>query len=417
MVFFARAAALRAPRRARFGRRQSCAAVQAPRDWFSDTLGAPRHICAPMVDQSHLAFRTLVQRYGVDLCYTPMVLAKLAAISGPMGINYIQDNFSTKPGERLIVQLAASDPDLAERAADAVLERAAKLGNDGGVLAFDVNLGCPQMIASRGNYGAYLLERDLERACAVVERLSRSFGDVRCTAKVRLLGDAAASLEATSRLTAAGASLLTVHARTRHQNKQLSGFADWTRIPQVDENVPLVVNGGISCFSDVLRCRAETRAVAVMSSEALLSNPALFVSNLDPRTGAYVTQRQLAKEYLAIARDEATNLGHVRGHVYKMLHGAVNTLKPVEGRRHVRDMLNDAKTLDDFEAVVDAVEEADPEGATEPRDHTDSFDPKMSWYWRHRTVSENGDDLADPEEKASKVRPRARRPQSGTGLS
>ena len=73
-----------------------------------------------MVDQSGLAFRSLVTRHGADLCYTPMILSKLAAGTGKMGRTYIDTVFSTKPGERIIVQLAGSDPQNAIRAADAL---------------------------------------------------------------------------------------------------------------------------------------------------------------------------------------------------------------------------------------------------------------------------------------------------------
>jgi tRNA-dihydrouridine synthase len=40
---------------------------------FWEYLGNPRYVCAPMVDQSELAFRLLTKRYGVDLAFTPMV--------------------------------------------------------------------------------------------------------------------------------------------------------------------------------------------------------------------------------------------------------------------------------------------------------------------------------------------------------
>ncbi|KAH8054718.1 hypothetical protein JL722_8665 [Aureococcus anophagefferens] len=39
------------------------------------SLGAPRYVCAPMVDQSERAFRAVARRHGVGLCYSPMLVA------------------------------------------------------------------------------------------------------------------------------------------------------------------------------------------------------------------------------------------------------------------------------------------------------------------------------------------------------
>ena len=40
---------------------------------FWETIGNPKYVCAPMVDQSELPFRMLTRKYKTDLCFTPMV--------------------------------------------------------------------------------------------------------------------------------------------------------------------------------------------------------------------------------------------------------------------------------------------------------------------------------------------------------
>ena len=47
----------------------------------------------------------------------------------------------------------------------------------------DLNLGCPQRIAKRGNYGAFLMD-DLERVRALVETLAKNLS-VPVTVKAR----------------------------------------------------------------------------------------------------------------------------------------------------------------------------------------------------------------------------------------
>lgn len=81
----------------------------------------------------------------------------------------------------------------------------------------------------------------------------------------------------------AGASMLTVHGRTRDEKGHLVRAADWEMIRRVKEHfqrravpVPIVANGGVERCADVDRCLRATRCDGVMSSEAVLENPALF---------------------------------------------------------------------------------------------------------------------------------------------
>ena len=61
-----------------------------------------------------------------------------------------EENFTTVPEDRpLVVQLAGHDPQLFLQAAKMIEDKCD---------AIDINLGCPQGIAKRGRYGAFLME-------------------------------------------------------------------------------------------------------------------------------------------------------------------------------------------------------------------------------------------------------------------
>jgi len=51
--------------------------MHAKKAWeFYEKIKKPKFIMAPMVDHSDLAFRILGRKYGVHLCYSPMLNSK-----------------------------------------------------------------------------------------------------------------------------------------------------------------------------------------------------------------------------------------------------------------------------------------------------------------------------------------------------
>lgn len=72
--------------------------------------------------------------------------------------------------------------------------------------------------------------------------------------------------------------MLVVHGRTRDQKKNDIREANWTIIKEIKEtlSIPVVANGGIVTYDDVIRCLEYTGCDGVMSSEAILEYPALF---------------------------------------------------------------------------------------------------------------------------------------------
>ncbi|KAM0334309.1 hypothetical protein ACHAQA_001332 [Verticillium albo-atrum] len=268
---------------------------------FYESIGSPKYVVAPMVAQSEFAWRMLTRSFlapseqsGV-LAYTPMFHARHFKDTE----SYRQQNFqpvrpaASKAAEPsaapwldgnpaidrpLFVQFCANDPDALLGAA----QRAAPYCD-----AVDINFGCPQGIARKGHYGAFLQE-DQDLIFRLVNTLHRNL-DIPVTAKIRILETREATLAYALNVLRAGASILTVHGRRREQKGHLTGLADWSTIRWLRDQLPaetvLFANGNVLEHGDLQRCLEATGADAVMSAEGNLSDPGLFAAPPAPGEG------------------------------------------------------------------------------------------------------------------------------------
>jgi tRNA-dihydrouridine synthase len=152
---------------------------------------------APMVQGSELAFRMLVRKYndvnsghdGRMICYSPMLRAKQVLEAhrywnerqqtyDPREISFkelhedaqlcLMDTRSDKDdAAHLVVQICGPCPVECKAATLALLE----LQQATPVAGIDFNLGCPQVCASRGGFGAFLAEESPDVAIACVKAI------------------------------------------------------------------------------------------------------------------------------------------------------------------------------------------------------------------------------------------------------
>jgi len=343
-----------------------------------DRLGRPAHILAPMVDQSFLPFRVLARRYGAQLCYTPMINAGQFVKSVQYQREVLND-IGVAADRPLIAQFAGHDPMTLMDAARRV---------EYVVDAVDLNLGCPQGIARRGRYGAFLLEEE-DLVVEIVRTLTSQLG-VPVTCKIRLFqGQLDRTVRLCQNLEQAGCALLTVHGRTRHQNKETVGACDFGAISTIKASVqiPVFANGGIATFDDVEQCLALTGVDGVMSSEAALENPALFCKNRDAE-GNYIDQDRLVREYLDLAEQYlpasvVTGKDHcpkcVKAHLFKMLYAGL------QANHDLRDRVGSAIVFREYREIA---RELEARAWKQPLFHHSSYDFEESWYFRHRICKE-----------------------------
>lgn len=169
----------------------------------------------------------------------------------------------------LVVQFCANDP-------DELLEAARYV--EPFCDAVDLNLGCPQGIAKKGHYGAFLQE-DWDLVYRLINRLHINLG-IPVTAKMRILETKEKTLEYAKTILSAGASIITVHGRQRDQKGHKTGLADWSVIRYLRENLPaetvIFANGNILRHQDIRACLKATGADGVMSAEGNLCDPTIF---------------------------------------------------------------------------------------------------------------------------------------------
>lgn len=269
---------------------------------FYESLGSPKYIVAPMVDQSEFAWRLLTRSFlpaelrTSILAYSPMLHAKLFSekaayrsehfkpLKNPVVLPTPADkdhqkalsetaephlDGNPKIDRPLFMQFCANDPEALLAAAKIVQPYCD---------AVDLNLGCPQGIAKRGNYGAFLQE-DWDLIYRLINKLHLNL-DVPVTAKMRVLETKEKTLEYAKMILSAGASILTVHGRQRDQKGHWTGLADWKIIRYLRDNLPketvMFANGNILQYGDLQKCLDATGVDGIMSAEGNLYDPSIF---------------------------------------------------------------------------------------------------------------------------------------------
>eukprot|EP00914_Ancora_sagittata_P018433 GHVO01036513.1.p1 GENE.GHVO01036513.1~~GHVO01036513.1.p1 ORF type:complete len:346 (+),score=54.60 GHVO01036513.1:87-1124(+) len=323
-----------------------------------------------MVGHSDLAFRRLVKKYGVDMSYTPMLHAGMFSTEGL----YRFQNFESDEFDRpLVAQFSGHDP-------DKILAALKHIEND--IDMVDLNLGCPQDIARRGHYGAYLLE-DEDLVISILSQIA-SGTHVPLSCKIRKVHDIENTVRYARRIQEAGCVALCIHGRTKDQKGDRTGPADWDVIRAVKNalTIPVIANGGIETKADVDRCLEYTGADAVMASEGILENPALFA-------GVNVCRRKMALQYIQLASETRTSssLHCIRSHVFKIIDACIDDT----GRK----TLAESSSVDGIVNFLNGLELSNTSGMATCNNRKEDVGLRtcsmyneqghLRWYRRHRT--------------------------------
>lgn len=264
------------------------------------SLTLPHHIMfAPMAGVSDLPFRLLCHEQGSALGVTELISAK--------AITYRNRNtyamLETHPDEGPVaIQLFGSEPDVFAEAIRLMRAHAEEQDNRR-CDVLDLNMGCPvPKVVSNGEGSALMkdprLIEEIVRACVQAAACP-------VTVKMRSGFDKqhVNAVECALAAEAGGASMITVHARTRDQ--MYSGRADWRVIRAVKEavKVPVTGNGDVTDGDSAKRMFEETGCDGIMIARAAQGNPWVFREVLhELRTGEALSRPSAEEVYEMILR-------------------------------------------------------------------------------------------------------------------
>ena len=292
---------------------------------------------APLAGFSDSAFRSICYSLGAGLCFNEMVSAKGMIYNS----NATAELLRTADNEYIkAAQIFGNDKD--------VMLAAIRMPQFEKFDIVDVNFGCPVPKVFNNGEGSALLNEP-QVAESIVENLVKSGKIITVKMRLGIDADNNVAVEFGKRMEAAGASMITLHARYRLQ--YYSGEPDFSTCEKLKSavKVPVIFNGGVFTLEDADRAMDRTGADGVMLARGALKTPWLIAE----LTGNKPPDKK------TLIKNHITELADICGERV----AAVNFrkqmalyLKNVRGGKKLKETVFAATTVKEYFDVIDAAD-------------------------------------------------------------
>ena len=304
----------------------------------------PPVILSPMAAVTNPPFRKICREMGAGLVVTEMVSAQGLIHRAPKAMSLVD----LQPDEAPVaVQIYGKDPE--------EMARGAKVAEELGAHAVDVNMGCPMRKVVSSGHGAALL-LDPGRVREIFEAMSEAV-EIPVTGKTRAGWEDTNVIEVAQAMQQGGAAALTIHGRTR--SDMYDGHVDLAVISELVRCVDIKVigNGDVCDWKSARRMFDITGCDGVMVARGALGNPWVFQEIAADMAALAVPSRPSLEE------KRATILRHIELYVesfdarrmcLEIRKHLLWYFRGTPGEKILRRRLSGLESIDDVIGAVDA---------------------------------------------------------------
>ena len=304
-------------------------------------------VLGPMAGVTDWAFRTVCAELGADITVTEMVSSRALVYKDKKSAALLRKNEGSICG----AQIFGNDPQIMAQAAQLALDIS-------GCDFIDINMGCPMPKIANSGDGCGLM-RTPELAEQIVTAVVKAV-DVPVTVKCRLGWDKGSInvLDFSKRMENAGASVLTVHGRTR--SMLYSGTADWDMIAKVKQQcaIPVIANGDIAGGEAALRCRKWTKADGLMIGRATFGDPWIFAQVKAAMAGETTYERPPLSKRVDVAVRQFELALEDKGEHIACLEARKHFawyLRGVAYANYYKEQISGIKTMEDIYRIAEGI--------------------------------------------------------------
>lgn len=322
-------------------------------DW--QQLARPILALSPMADMTDSAFCRTVRAVGGSdrlIVFREMVSAEAVVRRNNKTLEMTDIHEEERP---IVQQLFGSDPDTMAEAARIIEEEHHPEG-------FDINMGCPVYKIVHNFNGAALM-KEPELAAKIIQKIKSTIS-VPLSIKIRAgWEDPNECFEFARVIEAAGADMITIHARTKLQG--YAGKSDWDLIGRLKQTVsiPLLANGDIHSPPLAIEALEATKTDGLLIARGALGNPWIFKQIEDllalraPQAITLSERIRVIKQHLAFHTEQYGERGVVtfRKHLSWYFRG-INGAKRFKLRLHTTSSVDEVQSILD-EMLVDGLED------------------------------------------------------------